>query len=254
MGLFPKNSLPGKVSYQHKGIDYRMCRVGSVTSEGAAVKTLQPLTPKNAVKQGSLGGEDSEVSNSKSTFCNIYFKTLMDSNNVNYNIAVHKDSQNRRRDILKRAWAQTLSAHPRNKKKSGETDSPPGGVGSWGHWEAQGGSCDVSASDPSCWSGVFGSSVSLLLEGFLLGFSREWPWGMPDQGWGGACGQYGPSCTPALAVTSISPHSLPEPAHCSLLKVWTTAGRIPADRRKITREYYCYVCQDLWKQMEGGYS
>lgn len=159
----------------------------------------------------------------------------MDSNNVNYNIAVHKDSQNRRRDILKRAWAQTLSAHPRNKKKSGETDSPPGGVGSWGHWEAQGGSCDVSASDPSCWSGVFGSSVSLLLEGFLLGFSREWPWGMPDQGWGGACGQYGPSCTPALAVTSISPHSLPEPAHCSLLKVWTTAGRIPADRRKITR-------------------
>ena len=90
MGLFPKNSLPGKVLYQHKGTDYRMCRVGSVISEVAAVKTLQPLTPKNAIKQGSLGGEDSEVSNSKSTFCNIYFKTLMDSDNVNYNTVVHK--------------------------------------------------------------------------------------------------------------------------------------------------------------------
>lgn len=74
--------------------------------------------------------EDSEVSNSKSTFCNIYFKTLMDSDkNVNYNTVVHKDSRNRRRDILIRAWAQTLSARPRNKKKSRETDSSPGGVG-----------------------------------------------------------------------------------------------------------------------------
>lgn len=129
MRLFPKNSLPGKVSYQHKGIDYRLCRVGSVPSEGAAVKTFQPLTPNNSIKQGSMGGEDSEVSNSKSTFCNIYFKTLMDSDNVNYNTVVHKDSQNRRRDILIRAWAQTLSARPRNKKKSRETDSSPGGVG-----------------------------------------------------------------------------------------------------------------------------
>ena len=138
MGLYPKNSLPGKVlSYQHKGIDYRMCRVGSVPSEGAAVKTLQPLTPKNTTKQGSMGGEDSE----HSTFCNIYFKTLMDSDNVNYNTVVHKDSQNRRRDILIRAWAQTLSARPRNKKQSGEMDSPPCGVGSCGHWEALGGRC-----------------------------------------------------------------------------------------------------------------
>ena len=48
--------------------------------------------------------------------------------NVNYNTVVHKDSQNRRRDILIRAWAQTLSARPRN-KKSRETDSSPGGVG-----------------------------------------------------------------------------------------------------------------------------
>lgn len=56
MGLFPKNSLPGKVSYQHKGIDYRLCRVGGGPSEGATVKNTPATHAKNSIKQGSMGG------------------------------------------------------------------------------------------------------------------------------------------------------------------------------------------------------
>lgn len=175
----------------------------------------------------------------------------MDSDNVNYNTVVHKWFSKQKKDILIRAWAQTLSACPRNKKKSRETDSSPGGVGCWGHWEVQGGAVMSQFQTPmlewGLWSSVF--LVRRLPAGFFQGVAM----GEALTRGEGAVAGYGPSSNPALAVTSISLSLSQKPAHCSLPKVWTQAGHIPANRKRVT-EYYCYVCQDLWKQMEGGNS
>ena len=182
---------------------------GKHASQGASLRTLHHTSTKEPNQTRTHGRwRQRVVSNCENTFCNIYFKTLMDNDNVNvnYTTIAHKDSWNRGRNILVRAWTQTLSAHPRNKEKSGETDSPPGGVRSWGHWEDFGGrvcwlgSSDLSAPDPLLEWGLCElcfSSVRMASCGFFQ-------WGAMRGAWQGGQGKdlLLPDCLLFLSVRS----------------------------------------------------